>query len=110
MFCIFSALGYNHSLFVDLIITTLVGLRASAAAAGATGAAPTLTINPLGVDRRYFALDNLRYHGHDLAIAYDRDGTGRYAHAGCKTGLCVWVDGKLVTQRLDLGVLEVVGV
>jgi hypothetical protein len=34
-----------------------------------------LTINPLvSASTRYFAIDSLRYRGHDLAVAFDRDG------------------------------------
>ena len=88
---------YNHSSFIDLIIAALLGLRASTSNA--------LFINPLAVDRKYFALDNLRYRGRNLAIAFDRDGLGRYH--GCPKGLCVYVGGKVVASRPDLGPLRV---
>eukprot|EP01051_Picozoa_sp_SAG22_P013390 SAG22_NODE_1493_length_4303_cov_2.713606_2_plen_648_part_00 len=91
---------YNHSSFIDLIISALVGLRAAAHSL-------LVSINPL-VDpavTKYFALDSLRYKGHDLAIAFDRDGSGRYAGKGCLKGVCLWVDGKLVASRPTLGKL-----
>jgi hypothetical protein len=88
---------YNHSTFVDLIISILVGLRAAAS--------QTLTLNPMiGAATQYFALDNLRYHGRDVAIAFDRTGSGRYA--GCEKGLCLFVDGKMVASRPMLGLLQ----
>jgi hypothetical protein len=90
---------YNHSSFVDLIIGALIGLRAAAS--------NILAINPLAVDRKYFALDNLRYRGHNIAIAFDRDGLGRYKDKGCATGLCLFVDGTVVAARPDLGPLQV---
>ena len=89
---------YNHSSFIDLIIAAIVGLRAAALS-------NILTLNPLGVDRKYFALDNLRYRGRNIAIAWDVDGK-RYAAKGC-TGLCVWVDGKIAAQSSTLGKLSV---
>jgi hypothetical protein len=39
------------------------------------------------------------YHGHNLTILYDKDGS-RY-HAG--KGLRIYVDGQLKGQRNDLG-------
>jgi hypothetical protein len=46
-------LRYNHSSFIDLIISAMIGLRAAASA--------LLTINPLLSNRtRYFAVDSLR--------------------------------------------------
>jgi len=88
---------YNHSSFIDLIIAAIVGLRAAAS--------DVLTLNPLGVDRQYFALDNLRYRGRDVVIAWDVDGK-RYAAKGC-TELCVWVYGKIATKASTLGKLGV---
>ncbi len=82
---------YFHSGFVDLVISGLVGLRPRAD--------DTLEVDPLAPDRwAYFALEGVRYHGHDVAIAWDRDGT-RY---GRGRGLRVWVDGKEVAHRADL--------
>ena len=84
---------YNHSTFCDLIITGLVGLR------------PRLDnvveVNPLLPDGKWdwFCLDRVRYHGHDLTILWDKDGS-RY-HAG--KGLQIYVDGKLKGQRNTLG-------
>ncbi len=84
---------YNHSTFNDLIITGLCGLRPRTD--------NTIEVNPLlPADKwEYFCLDNVLYHGHNVTIVWDRDGQ-RY-HAG--KGLRVYVDGKLVGQRDDLG-------
>ncbi|HMH27787.1 MAG TPA: amylo-alpha-1,6-glucosidase [Steroidobacteraceae bacterium] len=81
---------YEHSTYVDLIITGLIGLRPSSD--------ETLEIAPLiptalatgGPAIRYFRLQNLAYHGHDVDITYDVDGV-RY---GAGSGLSVFVDGK----------------
>ena len=86
---------YNHSTFNDLMITGICGLRPRADR--------TVEVNPLlPADKwNYFCLDNVRYHGHNLTIVWDRDGQ-RY-HAG--KGLRVYVDGRLVGQRDTIGKL-----
>jgi hypothetical protein len=80
---------YEHSTYVDLILNGLIGIRPRSD--------ETLEIAPLisveqpseGGPIRYFALQGVSYHGHDVDIFYDRDGD-RYA-AG--RGLSVFVDG-----------------
>ena len=99
---------YNHSTFNDLIITGLCGLRPRQD--------NTLEVNPLlpkefatpHSDQRsekwdYFCLDNVLYHGRNLTIVWDKDGS-RY-HAG--RGLRVYVDGKLAGHRDTLGRLVI---
>lgn len=82
---------YNHSEFNDLIITGLCGLRPEAG--------NELIINPLispdhhDADRiKYFCMENILYHGHNLTILYDED--GKKYHQG--KGLSVYVDGKRI--------------
>ena len=84
---------YNHSTWNDLIITGLCGLRPRAD--------NTIEVNPLLPKDTwtYFCLDNILYHGQNLTIVWDKDGS-RY-HAG--KGLRVFINGKLVGQRNDLG-------
>ena len=90
---------YEHSTYVDLILNGLIGIRPRSD--------ETLEIAPLiSVERpsegspiRYFALQGLSYHGHDVGIFYDRAGD-RYA-AG--RGLSVFVDG---VRRYGPGPLE----
>ena len=84
---------YNHSTWNDLIITGLCGLRPRAD--------NTLQVNPLLPKDKwdYFCLDNVLYHGHNLTILYDKDGS--HYHAG--KGLRIYVDGQLKGQRDDLG-------
>jgi hypothetical protein len=86
---------YNHSTWNDLMITGLCGLRPRAD--------NTLEVNPLLPKDKweYFCLDNVLYHGHNLTILYDKDGS-RY-HAG--KGLRVYVDGLLKGQRDNIGKL-----
>lgn len=88
---------YNHSTFNDLIITGLCGLRPSAG--------DTIVVNPLlPADKwSYFCLDKVGYHGHDLTIVWDKDGS-RY-HVGA--GLTLLVDGRRMASRKDIGELKV---
>jgi mannosylglycerate hydrolase MGH1-like protein/F5/8 type C domain-containing protein len=80
---------YEHSTYVDLIINGLIGLRPRSDET--LEIAPLIPSVPTGDPAiRYFTLQNLAYHGHDVGITYDADG-GRYA-AG--RGLSVFVDGK----------------
>ena len=80
---------YNHSTFVDLVVTGLVGFI------------PTpdgFTVDPLASPTwDYFALENLRYRGHDVSIRYRRK----------REGLVVEVDGREVARRKALGPLAV---
>ena len=79
---------YNHSTYTDLVINGLLGLRPS------TGS--TLAIKPLvpaGWD--HFALENVPYHGHNITVEYDRDGS----HYKIGTGFRIFVDGKQVLSQ-----------
>lgn len=84
---------YNHSTFNDLIISGIVGLRPRAD--------NTIEINPLiPVDKwLWFCLDNVLYHGHNLAIVWDKNGD-KY-HVG--KGFSVFVDGEKIFTRSNLG-------
>jgi len=86
---------YNHSTFNDLIISGLVGLRPRMD--------NTLEVNPLLPDGKWdwFCLDNIRYHGHNLSIMWDKNGN-RY-HVG--KGLRIFVDGKEVGSSATLSKL-----
>jgi hypothetical protein len=82
---------YFHSGYVDLIITGLVGLRPRPDS--------LLEVNPLAPEEwPYFALDGVSYHGHQVAVVWDRDGT-RY-HRGA--GLTLFVDGQPVATSPHL--------
>ena len=87
---------YNHSGFADPLITGLIGLRPRADR--------RVIINPLlpAGAWAYFAVDGLPYHGHLLAIVYDKDGK----HYKVGRGLMLFVDGKKIAERETLGRLE----
>jgi len=82
---------YNHSTYNDLILSGLLGIRPRSD--------DVLELNPLlpvtgSSERpiRYFALEHLAYHGRDLTLLYDEDGT-RY-HRGM--GLSVLASGQRI--------------
>lgn len=83
---------YNHSTYNDLIIAGLVGI--------VPNASNQLTLSPLlpAEAMDWFCLDGVRYHGHDLTIAWDRRGE-RYPH---RTGLNVLIDGTHALHQPDL--------
>jgi hypothetical protein len=87
---------YNHSSFVDPLITGLIGLRPAAD--------DRITIHPLVSSKQwsYFAIDQLPYHGHLLTIAWDATGK-RY---GRGKGMWLAVDGRILAKRDDLGSIE----
>ncbi len=74
---------YNHSTFCDLVINGLIGLIPRED--------NTLWVHPLLPSDRWdwFCLDNVRYHGRDLTILWDRTG-GKYDKG---KGLRVFADG-----------------
>jgi hypothetical protein len=84
---------YAHSTYVDLILSGLLGIEPTSGNA--------LSIDPLlpqGAGREpvicYFLLQNLVYHGHDLTVLYDRDGS----HYRAGAGLTLYVDGHLAAH------------
>ncbi|GIM89817.1 MGH1-like glycoside hydrolase domain-containing protein [Paractinoplanes toevensis] len=83
---------YNHSTYTDLVLSGLLGIRPQPD--------DTVRIAPLvPASWSHFAVENVAYHGHNLSVVWDRDGTtyGRGA------GLRVWIDGVQRLQRATLG-------
>jgi hypothetical protein len=76
---------YEHSTYIDLILSGLIGIRPRSD--------DTLELTPLlpptNSPIHYFALYDLRYHGHDISILYDDTGH-RY---GQGKGLSIFIDG-----------------
>ena len=65
---------YNHSTFIDLVMTGICGICPSEG--------NKLTIRPLGTCLDFFTASDIRYHGHTLSVQWDK-----------RAGLCVTVDG-----------------
>ncbi|HEY8301469.1 MAG TPA: LamG-like jellyroll fold domain-containing protein [Jatrophihabitans sp.] len=87
---------YNHSTFVDLVLSGLLGLRPSSD--------NTLAVHPLVPSSwDHFVVENAPYHGHNVTVLYDRDGT----HYGQGSGLRIYVDGALVKATPGLGATSV---
>lgn len=85
---------YFHSGYVDLVITGLAGLRPRSD--------DSLEVAPLAPEQwDYFALDNISYHGRQVAVIWDRDGS-RY-HRGA--GLTLLADGRVIGRAPKLGKL-----
>lgn len=87
---------YNHSTFADLLITGVIGLIPRAD--------DVVEINPLLPPNAWawFCLDNVRYHGRDLTILWDRDGT----HYQRGVGLQIFANGKLIARTDTLSRVE----
>jgi len=84
---------YNHSGYVDLIVTGMVGIRPRAD--------DVLEVNPLVPHdpaapgfQRWFALQDVPYHGRRVSVVFDLDGS----HYQRGAGLSVLVDGRLVAH------------
>ena len=76
---------YNHSTFCDLVISGFCGIGADADG--------KLEVKPLASDSwDWWCIDGVRWHGHDLTVLFDRDGS----HYGRGRGLMV-----LGIQRKD---------
>ena len=79
---------YNHSTFIDLVMTGICGI--------CPDMGDRLRIHPLGTCLDSFCVSDVHYHGHVLCIEWSKN-----------TGLKVMVDGKLaaecgVSEKLDV--------
>ncbi len=83
---------YNHSTFADILISGVVGLRPRP-----DDAIELHPLAPAGI-WDWFCLDGVKYHGHMLTIAWDKDGS-RYQRGA---GLRVLADGKEIAKSDQL--------
>lgn len=82
---------YFHSGFIDLVLSGLVGIRPRQDG--------YLEVNPLVDDSiSWFRVDNVPYHGHDVSVQWDADGS----HFDGGAGLVVEVDGAQVNSSATL--------
>jgi hypothetical protein len=86
---------YNHSGFVDPVISGLIGLRPSES--------DVVTIKPLTPAAwDHFMLENVLYHGHYLTIVWDADGS----HYGAGRGFSLIQDCGILSHQATLGPLQ----
>lgn len=83
---------YNHSYFIDLIVSHVAGLSVEA---------DEIRISPLDVGLDYFELDRVKAAGRELRIAYGRPGLAKYPE-GIEAGYRLYVDGELIYVSDDL--------
>ncbi|GAA4612900.1 discoidin domain-containing protein [Actinoallomurus liliacearum] len=82
---------YNHSAFDDLVLSGLIGLRPQSE--------DTLKVQPLvPASWDHFAAENVPYHGHNVTVLWDRDGS----HYQQGAGMRIYLDGRLVQQSAAL--------
>ena len=82
-----------HSMYDALVVEGMVGLTPRAD--------DKIELRPAAQDWPYFALDRLRYHGHDLTIVWDRP-DGQVHYPGYPEGFSLYTDGELCFTRPTL--------
>lgn len=87
---------YNHSTFNDIVLSSLIGVRAQAD--HTVRIAPQV---PASWDR--FAAENIAYHGRNLTVTWDKTGTAY----GDGAGMNVYLDGSKVHTQPTLGEVTV---
>jgi hypothetical protein len=93
----YTASQHYHSTYIDLLITGLIGLRPTLQ--------PRVEVYPLLPAElwSYFCLDGIAYHGHQLTLVWDADGT----HYGRGAGFSLYVDGCLRHSQPNLDPMSV---
>lgn len=82
---------YNHSTYDDLVLSGLIGLRPQPGG--------NLRVQPLVPSSwDHFAAENVPYHGHNVTVLWDRDGS--HYHQGA--GMRIYLDGHLVRSSPTL--------
>ncbi len=83
---------YNHSSFIDLVITGICGLIPAEG--------DKLVIHPLGTSLDRFKLEDVRYHGHSLTVEWDREDGLSVTVDGIEQAKALPADGLTVTVQL----------
>jgi len=81
---------YSHSTYVDLILSGLIGIRPRTDEVLEVNPLIPAETEPREKPIRYFAVQGIAYHGHEVSAFFDVDGD-RYKIG---RGLSVFVDGK----------------
>ncbi len=92
---------YNHSTWIDVLAADLIGIIPRAD--------DVFEVDPLIPDGALasFVLDGQAYHGHDVTVVWDAPG-GADLHGDGRSGLDVYLDGRLVASSPTLARLRVV--
>lgn len=86
---------YNHSTWIDVLITGIVGL--------VPRNDETLEIDPLVPGKlSRFLLDGQSYHGHDITVVWDDPVSDKDFYGDGRRGLDVYVDGKRLASSAKL--------
>ncbi|ODM90461.1 Beta-L-arabinobiosidase [Orchesella cincta] len=83
---------YAHSTYIDNVLGDLLGIEPQPD--------NTFVIDPLIPSSwSYFIVENLLYHGHNMTILYDKDGSKYNTGAGMK----IYLNGELAASQPELG-------
>ena len=94
---------YSHSTYVDLVLSGLIGIRPRTDNILEIDPLISSQVHPGEQPIRYFTLQNVEYHGHNIGIVYDENG----ARYGIGRGLSVFVDGNRLFGPKPLGRVHV---
>jgi Mannosylglycerate hydrolase MGH1-like glycoside hydrolase domain len=83
-----------HSMYNALVVQGMVGLTPRRD--------DRIELRPAAREWAYFALDRLRYHGHDLTIVWDRPNDGQRRYPEYPEGFSLYIDGQHVFTRATL--------
>lgn len=96
LFCSNHSDHYAHSTYTDNILGDLIGIEPQSD--------NVFKVNPLVLPSwDYFIAENIPYHGHNVTVLYDRDGS-RY-QAG--SGMQIFVNGELSARQNEVGSMQV---
>ncbi|CAG7826701.1 unnamed protein product [Allacma fusca] len=88
---------YAHSTYTDNVLSDLIGIQPRPD--------NNFEINPLNPSNwRFFAAENIPYHGHEVTVLYDADGS--YYESG-HSGLQIFVNGDFVRAQPNIGRMTV---
>ena len=89
---------YFHSTYNDLIIRCLGGLEPAAD--------DVVRLDPIASGMKWFRLDRISYHDHDLTITWSKGRAHGRGVDRIEKGFRLYIDGKEVARRSTLGPLE----
>ncbi|MBE7558142.1 hypothetical protein HS125_04020 [bacterium] len=89
---------YFHSTYNDLIIRCLGGLEPATD--------DVVRLRPIPSPLRWFRLDGIPYHGHELSITWSKGRTHGRGKDRIEKGFRLYIDGRLAARSGDLGPLE----